>query len=145
MNATELLDRRQHVVNEHKILERVQGSGFHKSDPSVRDTPDAHLPTLSQRPVGIQDDDVVYFVGPCVPLVREALKKFLELNVGTGEKTIEGFSNIQSLTMIQHARKIADLHFKRTDEVIEVSTQDFNAITLALTSVGLPVVLTGVS
>jgi hypothetical protein len=132
MNADKLLARRTEVVERHKVLESVPGSGWHKDDPQRRGS---EVPPPSERPVAIQDDDRVHFVGPCADAVRAAAQKAVEEFCPPGED--DGPSSPIAIHSLKVARRVAE-----STGDIELGTQDFNGLALAIRHVKVTVCLT---
>jgi len=133
-----LLARRRAVVDWHRTLESVPGSGWHRDDAQPRETRDRGLARLSDRPVGIQDDDLVYFCGPDVAAVTAALRGFVEkTTAGDPERLAD---RLGESGLLRHALKVARRYADRTDAVLTVPSQDYNGCLFALADAGIVVV-----
>lgn len=135
MDTATLLGRRQQVYDRHKTLESVPGSGWHKDDSQPRETRGRGHACLSARPIAIQDDDTVYFVGPDVAVVREALLRFAAGN----EPTLAPDAPAQKHQAVRIAKKVAG----DSGDAIELTAQQFNSALYGLSEAGLLVVVTG--
>lgn len=134
MDTTSLLARRGAVLARHKTLESVPGSGWHKDDAMFRGTGET---PISKRPIAIQCDDTFYFLGDCVPVVREALEEFVEKHTSSDKEPSE--RTAQQI----HALKIAKAVAAGSEDVIELPSQWFNSCLYALHETGVKVVTTG--
>lgn len=131
----DLLAARTKVIERHKTLEGVAGSGWHPDDSdSLTRARRKELP-LSERPVAFLDDDRVKIVGDCAAFVLKKLNEYLALGEpGAGADALDR----------QAFKAAGRVVAAAGDDAIDVGTQEWNALSHALAAVSVQVVTTGV-
>lgn len=135
MQSADLLKRRAEIVERHKVLESVPGSGLHADDAEAKARAHAGHALHSERIVAIQDDDRVYVCGPDVAVVLDACKAWLP----EGEKVANPQNNV-AVYAVKCCKRLLE---KPAGDVLDFFTQEWNAILHALIEQKLQVVLTG--
>lgn len=130
--TADLVAKRERVIDRHRTLESVQGSGWHPSDPAMRQQREQGDPlcSLSEAVVAFVDDDRVRVVGPCVRRVWELCDA---REFGGSTEAVE-----------RHADRVADRVAESESDTAELSfpSQEWNAILLVLTAARVRVVTT---
>lgn len=149
MEVSHLLARRAAIVARHELLESVPGSGYHADDAQARAERDAGKPPLSKRPVALHHDGRFWLVGPCVAAVREALSRFVAqlsaaLEAEAQAHAAAGLPAPEVLPQKRQAQAVSARVAAETSEVIELPSNEFNAILYGLNEMKVPVVSAGV-
>lgn len=134
LTKEQVLARREEVVAEHKVLERVQGSGWHKADAAMAAALQKGETPLSDRPVAVWDGDESHaFAGPCCDKVREIAKEFLDGHTASPDDDPE------TLNACAAAQEVAAFR----GDFLVLSRKKFNGLMLAAARVNAQVVGTG--
>lgn len=120
-----LLDRRNQIAARHKVLVGVSGSSWHKDDPQERARLARGAVPICDKPIALQDDDLVHVVGTCADAVRKALATYKAPDTHPAQEA--------------HAAKI----IARLPEAGDIclGTQEWMAVARALRTVGVDCVL----
>lgn len=131
MQTERLLKRRQDVIDRHRVLESVPGSGYHPNDADSRERARKGEAPLSERPVALLDDDRIHVAGPDAAAVRAALARHVESFGGAPlDRADEKYA-------LQISRRVA----ASGGELLTLPTREWNACLLALAHQGVQVVL----
>lgn len=149
VNAEYLLKRRAAVVARHETLESVPGSGYHPDDEPARAEARKGMAPPSRRPVALQHDGRVWLCGPDVPAVRAALAAFVaafraEWEGHRAAAEAAGVEPSVPAAMAKQAEAVAARVAKEAADVIELPTNEFNAVLYGLRDRGVHVVAAGV-
>lgn len=141
----DLHKRRQDILDRHKLLESVPGSGWHADDPDSLVRQRHKKPPLTERIMAIQDNDRIHFVGPCAERLRKWLGTFAakvqEMSAKAKaaeqpEPDVLNYGLKWQANVLRHAKKVLS-----QEGDVELSSQDWNYIISALTVMGIHVVL----
>lgn len=149
MDAGYLLKRRADVVARHELLETVQGSGYHPDDEQAKNDQRRGRKPLSQRPVAIQHDGRTWLCGPDVPAIRTALAQWVRKFQTEQERHLQaaaavGIDPSAPPARAKQAESVAMRVAAGDGDVIELASNEFNAILYGLDELGVQVVATGV-
>ena len=136
MDSTKLAARRQAVIDKHKQHEGVPQSPLSPQHPDMQDRDEFGKSVTkmlhSERPVAIQEDDRVFLCGSCAEKFKAACAAWDQSNP----------ANETDTGIIKSCRKNCKKVAAQTGDVLELSTQNFNACLHALNEQGVLVVLT---
>jgi len=132
---TRLLAKREETLALNRAAERTRGSGWHPGDLGAEARDRANELLLSERPVALQVDDRVYFVGGCVGPVRAACRDYAA-RVGPAIAK-------EPWAYVRRAAELAARVGAGDGPVVELPTRDFNGVLHALAEEGVQVVTTG--
>lgn len=155
----DLLARRAEVAARAKILCSVSGSGWHKNDPAEAERRAAgHVP-LTEKVIGLKDDDRVYLVGPCVATVVRGLGAYAEGVLAAKatrreeiaaaeaqlaadpESRVRVPEELEYAAVERHAFAVARRWARFAGPELCLPVQDWNGALLALAQVGVQAVI----
>lgn len=154
-----LLERRAEVAARAKILCSVGGSGWHKSDPGEMERRANGGVALTEKLIGLRDDDRVYLVGPCVPLAIKGLAEYASTvlfikakrreEIAKAESELDANPNakvavpseLEYSPVEKHAYTVARRWAKFVGDEIALPLQDWNGVLFAFSQVGIQCVI----
>ncbi len=137
----DLLARRAQVAARAKILESVQGSGWHKSDPQEAERRSQGGVPLSQKLIGLKDDDRVYLVGPCAAVALQGLQEFIDSVAKAKDEARANDVDLDFTPIERHALRSAKRIVEIGGDKLSFPTQDWNGALFALSQSGIQCVL----
>lgn len=137
MDLVQLQKRRSEVAARAKVLVSVGGSGWHKDDPMERDRLAKGGVPITEKVVGLIDDDRVYVVGDDTKKVLAGLKCFIDGVASQKKQALESGTDLEWSPQERHALAVAKRSVATEDGVIAFSTQDWNGMLFALSVAGV--------
>lgn len=138
----DLTARRNEIAEQNRKAENTRGSGWHVADlgAEARD----HELKLSERPIVLQDNDLILAVAPDVARIKEGCTAFLAkvdeakktaAERGWDEPDIVGHGIKYQQQMARHCRRVLAM-----SETLELPTQTWNYVNQALALVNVQTV-----
>ncbi|MDE2102183.1 MAG: hypothetical protein KGL39_33365 [Patescibacteria group bacterium] len=134
----DLAKRREEVIAGNALAEKTRGSGWHPGDPGAV----AHdkEPRLSERPVVLQHNEVVFVIGPCADKVREGCRRFLDKLARARKKATDNdWPEAVLLDVGLNYQRQVERHCKKAAESqgdLALPTQEWNYVNHALGYMG---------
>lgn len=141
----DLLKRRQEIIDRHRTLESVPGSGYHPDDPTAREAARRGEKPLSERIVALKDDEDICVVGPDAARLRQLLgtfcRKLKELQAesraaGQDEPDVLNFGLPWQICVVRYTARVM-----ATEGDVRVPTQQWNYLNSVLQAMRVDVVL----
>lgn len=139
----DLLKRRAEVAARAKVLVSVSGSGRHKDDPQEAARLKLGDKPLTEKLIGLKDDDRVYFVGPCVAKAKAGLQAYADSVAAMKKKARDEDFDLEWSPVERHAMNVCKRVLADPSEaIIVLPTQDWNGVLFALSQSGIQCVIT---
>lgn len=137
MNPAQLQKRRAEVFARAKILVSVSNSGWHKDDPQEKDRIAKGGVPITEKLLGLLDDDRVHLIGSCAEKALAGLKKYRD-GIAVQQKEAQDTGGALDFTPCErHALNVARRAEVNSDGMLSLSTQDWNGMLLAMAVVGV--------
>lgn len=125
----DLLKRREQVAARAKSLCSVEGSGRHKNDREEKARLAQGDKPLTDKLIGLKDDDRVYLVGPDVARAIEACRSFLAGSEQARRDDVQ-FTDYDALE--RHANRVCKRLIEEKRDILAMPTQDWNGLLFVL-------------